>query len=161
MYNESMYYPYMNYHQQFERQIPGLPGSQFPGPSGIPGPSGPLGLGVEPSGVPEGIQIPGLPGHLALPGHPDLPGPQSLQAPTAPPPSFIPQQADASTFAVNPGAISLCLFRNTFIWLSNGEGFWYYPIFIGSRSVAGFRWNGRFWTVFSIDTRQIMSFTCF
>lgn len=50
----------------------------------------------------------------------------------------------ASTFAVDPGAISFCLFRNTFIWLNNGARFWYYPIFVGPRSVAGFRWNGRF-----------------
>lgn len=78
-----------------------------------------------------------------------------------PPPSFIPQQSTASPFAVDPGAISLCLFRNTYIWLSNGEQFWYFPIFVGPRSVAGFRWNGRFWVIFGIDTRRIISFTCF
>jgi hypothetical protein len=55
----------------------------------------------------------------------------------------------------------LCLFRNTFIWLNNGEGFWFYPIFVGPRSVAGFRWNGRFWMMVGIDTRRILSFTCF
>lgn len=77
------------------------------------------------------------------------------------PPSFIPQQSTASPFAVDPGAISLCLFRNTYIWLSNGEQFWYFPIFVGPRSVAGFRWNGRFWVIFGIDTRRIISFTCF
>jgi hypothetical protein len=55
----------------------------------------------------------------------------------------------------------LCLFRNTFIWLYNGEGFWFYPIFVGPRSVAGFRWNGWSWTIFGIDTRRIISFTCF
>lgn len=118
------------YNQQFERQILGLPGSQFPG----------------------------LPGGILFPS---LPEPQSSQAPTAPLPAFIPHQAAASSFAVDPGAISLCLFRNTFIFLSNGETFWYYPIFIGPSSVAGFRWNGRFWTVFGINTRRIISFTCF
>ena len=76
----------------------------------------------------------------------------------APPPSFIPP---FPSFAVNPGAISLCLFRNTFIWLRNGSSFWYFPIFVGPRSVAGFRWNGLFWTIFGIDTRRIVSFTCF
>ncbi|HDR6318672.1 TPA: collagen-like protein [Bacillus thuringiensis] len=121
MYDELMYYPYIEYNQQFERQIPGL----------------------------GGIQVPGFP------------GPQSSQAPTAPPPAFIPQQATASPFAVDPGAISFCLFRNTFIWLNNGESFWYYPIFVGTRSVTGFRWNGRFWVIFGIDTRRIASFTCF
>ena len=92
-------------------------------------------------------------------GFPGSPGGQ--QAPTAPPPAFIPQQQTATPFAVDPGAISLCLFRNTYIWLRNGSSFWYYPIFVGPRSVAGFRWNGRFWTIFGIDTRRIVSFTCF
>ncbi|OSX92318.1 transporter [Bacillus nitratireducens] len=130
MYNESIYYPYINYDQYFDRQ--------FPGP-----------------------QIPGIPGIPGFPGVPSFPGQQSSQAPTSPPPSFIPQQSTASPFAVDPEAISLCLFRNTYIWLSNGEQFWYFPIFVGPRSVAGFRWNGRFWVIFGIDTRRIISFTCF
>ncbi|MGG0454547.1 collagen-like protein [Bacillus mycoides] len=129
MYNESLYYPYINYNQYFDRQLPAL-------------------------------QIPGLPGTSGFPGE------QSSQAPTSPPPSspppsFIPQQSTASPFAVDPGAISFCLFRNTYIWLTNGEQFWYYPIFVGPRSVTGFRWNGRFWMIFGIDTRRISSFTCF
>ncbi|XHU84178.1 collagen-like protein [Peribacillus muralis] len=108
---------------------------------------------------PELSGFPGVPGGPQFPGQPGS-SPYS-QAPTAPPPSFIPQQQQASTFAVDPGAISFCLFRNTYIWLNNGGSFWYYPIFVGPRSVAGFRWNGRFWTFFGIDTRQIRSFTCF
>ncbi|WP_074432862.1 transporter [Neobacillus jeddahensis] len=152
MYIQTDYSPYMNYAQQSERLFPGLPGPQFPGSSGFPGFPGP-GLSGPPS-------FPGFPGpEFSGPsGFPGLPG---SQAPTAPPPAFIPQQAVASPFAVDPGAIRLCLFRNTFIWLSNGEAFWYYPILIGPRSVAGFRWNGRFWMIFGVDTRRIISFTCF
>ncbi|WP_372491678.1 transporter [Priestia endophytica] len=90
-----------------------------------------------------------------------LPTLNSQQTPTAPPPSFTPVQQTATSFAVDPGAISLCLFRNTFIWLRNGSSFWFFPVFVGPRSVAGFRWTGRFWTIFGIDTRQIVSFTCF
>ncbi|MDQ0271500.1 hypothetical protein J2S17_003388 [Cytobacillus purgationiresistens] len=52
------------------------------------------------------------------------------------------------------------MFRNTFLWLRDGSGFWFYPVFVGPRSVAGFRWTGRFWTIFGVDTRQIVSFTC-
>ncbi|WP_328260207.1 hypothetical protein [Priestia megaterium] len=74
-----------------------------------------------------------------------------------PPPSFTPPFPSF----VDPGAISLCLFRNTYIWLRNGTSFWYFPIFVGPRSVAGFRWTGRFWVIYGIDTRQIVSFTCF
>ncbi|MFJ8365082.1 collagen-like protein [Bacillus cereus] len=120
MYNDSIYYPYINYDQYFNRQFPGL-------------------------------QIPSSPGR---------PG-QSSQAPTSPPPSFILQQSVASPFAVDPGAISFCLFRNTYIWLNNGKQFWYYPIFVGQRSVTGFRWNGRFLMILVIDTRWIRLFTCF
>ncbi|MFP7414384.1 hypothetical protein [Priestia filamentosa] len=64
-------------------------------------------------------------------------------------------------FAVYLGAISLCLFQNTFIWLRNGVSFWFYPIFVGPRTVVGFRWTGSVWTFSIIDTRQIVSFTCF
>jgi len=131
MYNQEEY-SCIDYDQHLGRQFPSFQ-LPFPGPSGFPG-----------------FQV-----------FPGPPGTQSPQAPTAPPPSFIPQQAVASPFAVDPGSIRFCLFRNTFIWLRNGEGFWFYPIFIGPRSVAGFRWTGWSWMIFGIDTRRISSFTCF
>lgn len=90
------------------------------------------------------------------PGPP--PGTQAQQ-PTSPPPPFIPQQP--ATFAIDPGAIARCLFRNTYVWLTNGEQFWLFPIFVGPRSVAGFRWSGRFWRYTGFDLRLISSFTCF
>ncbi|WP_084246971.1 transporter [Rummeliibacillus stabekisii] len=110
--------------------------------------------------------IPGFPGS-SFPGSPSFPGPSfpgspgTSQAPTAPPPSFTPQQSTVSPLAVDPGAIRMCLFRNTFIWLNNGQGFWFYPVFVGPRSVSGFRWTGWNWVIFGIDTRRISSFTCF
>lgn len=91
---------------------------------------------------------------------PGTPGPQSSQAPTAPPPSFTPQQSP-STFAIDAGSIRMCRNRNTFVWLTNGERFWYYPVLIGPDSTSGFRWNGRFWMIFAINLRRISSFTCF
>ncbi|WP_317618326.1 transporter [Paenibacillus sp. PL91] len=84
-----------------------------------------------------------------------------MMGPTAPPPQFTPQQPSASLFAVDPGAISGCLFRNTYVWLNNGQNFWFFPIFVGRRSVAGFRWFGRSWGYTGIDLRQISTFTCF
>ena len=113
--------------------IPGFPG--FPGQPGGQGPSG-------------------------TPGQPGVPGQQG-SAPTSPPPSFIPQQPVASTFAVDPGAIDRCLFRNTYIWLNNGNQFWFFPVFVGRTSVAGFQWNGRFWMYTGLSLRSIQSFTCF
>ncbi|MGR9527725.1 collagen-like protein (plasmid) [Priestia megaterium] len=146
-YIDSYYYPRFLDSQFPSPSFPGSPGG-FPGsPGGFPGSPG--GFPGSPGG------FPGSPG-----GFPGSPG-GGQQAPTSPPPAFIPQQQTATPFAVDPGAISLCLFRNTYIWLRNGSSFWYYPIFVGPRSVAGFRWNGQFWTIFGIDTRRIVSFTCF
>lgn len=93
------------------------------------------------------------------------PGQQTPQGsgrtPPGPPPQFTPQQPLTTTFAVDPGAISGCLFRYTYIWPQSGPGFWFYPVFVGRTSVSGFRWNGFFWTFFGMDLRQINSFTCF
>lgn len=127
----------------------GYPG--VPGGPGLPGgPGGPGGPGF-PGGGPGGF-----------PGTPGSPGgaPGGVQAPTAPPPQFIPQ-LQASTFAIDPGGIRRCLFRNTYIWLNNGEQFWFFPVFVGRNSVAGFRWFGYFWGYFGIDLNRISSFTCF
>ena len=124
----------------------GFPG--FPGGPGVPGaPGGPGAPGSGPGGFPG---TPGPPGGA----------PGGVQAPTAPPPQFIPQM-QASTFAIDPGGIRHCLFRNTYIWLNNGEQFWFFPVFVGRNSVAGFRWFGFFWGYFGIDLNRVGSFTCF
>ncbi|WP_217595170.1 transporter [Cohnella sp. GbtcB17] len=90
-------------------------------------------------------------------------GPQGTQqAPTAPPPqSPPPRPLTASTLAVDPGAIRGCLFRTTYIWPRNGQGFWFYPTFVGRTSVSGFRWNGFFWMYSGISLDRIDSFTCY
>lgn len=89
-------------------------------------------------------------------------GPQGQQTgPTAPPPQAPPPKPMTSTFAVDPGAIQNCLFRNTYIWPKFGIGFWFFPTFVGRTSVAGFRWTGRRWVYSGFDLRTIESFTCF
>ncbi|TKH45388.1 transporter [Paenibacillus terrae] len=135
---------------------PGIPGSFTPsGPSlpQFPGPqdSFPSPIGPPPGGGPLGPVGPGPQGSF---------GPQA-QAPTAPPPQFTPPKPLVTAYAIDPLAISGCLFRNTFVWLTNGERFWLYPVFVGRTSVAGFRWNGRFWTYYGVDTNRIESFSCF
>ncbi|WP_307449368.1 hypothetical protein [Paenibacillus sp. V4I3] len=117
-------------------QQPGFPGPGFPGPGGPGGPGGP-----------------------SFPGGPQGGG---QQAPTSAPPAYTPQKPVKSpgVYAVDPGGISRCLFRFTYVWLSNGQQFWYYPIFVGSTSIAGFRWTGFSWMYFGIDLRFIDSFTC-
>lgn len=134
--------------------IPGFPGGGAPGFPGTGGffPGSPGGPGFP------GGPGPGGPGFPGTPGGPGGPGGQ--QAPTSPPPQFTPQMP-LQTFAVDPGGIRRCLFRNTYIWLDNGEQFWYFPTFVGRNSVAGFRWFGFFWAYFGVDLRRIRSFTCF
>jgi hypothetical protein len=97
-------------------------------------------------------------------GPPPGPPGQGSQAgaPTSPPPSFVPAQTQqAGTFAVDPGSIRGCLFRYTYVWLRNRQQFWYYPTFVGRRSISGYRWNGFRWLYFGVSLREIQSFTCF
>ncbi|GGI46119.1 hypothetical protein GCM10008018_15520 [Paenibacillus marchantiophytorum] len=140
--------------------FPGQPGG-FPGqPGGFPGQPG--GFPGQPGGFPG---QPGFPGG-GFPG-PGLPGPPQgggQQAPTSPPPAFTPQKpltaAGGEAFAINPGGIARCLFNFTYVWLRNGQSFWYFPIFVGSTSIGGFRWNGFSWMYFGMDLRFIDAFTC-
>ncbi|MGN8770864.1 transporter [Paenibacillus barengoltzii] len=129
--------------------VPG-PGGGIPGIPG--GPSGPGFPGGFPGGGPGGF--PGTPG--GAPGG----APGGIQPPTSPPPQFVPQM-QVGTFAIDPGGIRRCLFRNTYVWLNNGEQFWFFPVFVGRNSIAGFRWFGFFWGYFGIDLNRIRSFTCF
>jgi hypothetical protein len=122
------------YSVEWERQFP-FPGGfpPFGGPPGSPPGQGPIG---------------GPPGQ----------GPQS-GPPSSPPPTFIPTE-QVSAFAVDPGSIRRCMFRYTYVWLRNRQQFWFFPIFVGRQSVAGWRWTGFRWMYFGISLRQITSFTC-
>lgn len=110
-------------------------------------------------GLPPGF--PGIPGEQ-IPSFPSIPGGfgNVNQPPSGPPPSFVPSQPTAQTFAVDPGAIRFCLFRFTYIWLRR-DAFWFFPTFVGRNSIAGFRWTGFRWVFFGIDLNRIVSFQCF
>ncbi|WP_445670011.1 hypothetical protein [Peribacillus sp. FSL H8-0477] len=96
------------------------------------------------------------------PGGPGSGGAPGGGPPSAPPPQFVPDFPGVSAFAVDAGALQGCLFRNTYVWLNNGRSFWFFPVFIGRRSVAGFRWRAgqRRWVYYGIDTSNIRSFQC-
>ncbi|MDK2917716.1 MAG: hypothetical protein PWQ37_449 [Candidatus Petromonas sp.] len=81
-------------------------------------------------------------------------------APTGAPPAFTPERP-AALLAVDPGAIRRCRYKFTYLWLDNGREFWAYLVFIGRRSVSGFRWTGRRWVYFGTDLRNIDYFECF
>lgn len=98
---------------------------------------------------------PGQPPFGPPPGPPGQAGP-----PPGPPPAFTPQAQQVGVFAVDPGGIRGCLFRYTYIWLTNRQQFWFYPTFVGRTSVAGWRWTGFNWVYFGIDLRRISSFQC-
>ncbi|MFB3163693.1 hypothetical protein ABLO26_20265 [Neobacillus sp. 179-J 1A1 HS] len=86
-------------------------------------------------------------------------GQQQSGAPSSPPPSYTPQESP-SLYAVDPGAIRGCLYRYTYVWLSNGSSFWYYPTYVGRDSIAGYRWRGYRWVYYGTDLRRIRSFRC-
>ena len=134
--------------------FPGMQGShRFPGSQWFPG-------------------MPGFPGSPSFPQQPNFPGQQpgrpggnqggQAAAPTSPPPNQIPSYPDIQTFAVDPGAIAGCLYRFTYVWTSRRNGFWFYPTFVGRRSVAGFQWNPRRfrWEYMGIDLQRIDQFRC-
>ncbi|AJO18355.1 MULTISPECIES: hypothetical protein [Bacillus] len=96
------------------------------------------------------------------PGPPPGVGGQQQQQFLPPPPSQFPQDTGPSVFAVDPGGIRRCLFKYTFIRLRNGSHFWFYPVFVGRYSIAGYRWRPRQfrWVYFGIDLNEITSFSC-
>lgn len=139
-----------------DRQFEGFPG-MFGPPFGQPSgqfPFGPMfGFPFGQFGPPFG-QGPGM----FPPGQGQFAGP-----PSGPPPAFTPQQSQAQVgvLAVDPGAIRPCRFRFVYIWLTNRQQFWAWLVFVGPRSVAGWRWNGFRWVYFGVDIDRIESFVCF
>nr|WP_172373180.1 transporter [Sporosarcina jiandibaonis] len=122
-------------------------------------------------GFPPGQGIPGFPPGQGGPGfppgqgRPDFPPGQQggSQPPRSAPPSTTPTYPSTQLFAVDPGAIRGCLYRFTFIWLSRRQGFWFLPVFVGRRSVAGWRWRSRQrrWVYMGIDLDNIDRFSCY
>ncbi len=89
---------------------------------------------------------------------------QQPVAPTSSPPASPPPRpmssAQAGTFAVDPGSIRRCMYRFTYIWMRDGNSFWFWPVFVGRTSVSGFRWTGRRWVYTGISLRRIDMFQC-
>jgi len=62
---------------------------------------------------------------------------------------------------VRPRDLRRCLYRFTFIWLNNGNSFWFFPTFVGNQFVQGFRWRQNRWEYDRINLRRIFFFRCF
>ena len=83
----------------------------------------------------------------------------SGSAPRFAPPAYVPKAAPGLR-AVDPGSISHCLYSFTYLWLNNRQQFWFFPTFVGRRSVAGYRWMHNNWVYMGFDLRLIDSFFC-
>lgn len=83
--------------------------------------------------------------------------------PPGPPPLTVPvkQQAQIGVNAVDSGSLRFCIYKYVYIWLENGRSFWAWLNFVGPMSISGWRWNGRRWIYFGMDTRNIDSFVCY
>lgn len=64
---------------------------------------------------------------------------------------------------VDPGAVYPCLYHYVYIWPRGrkNQGYWMYVTYVGPTSVAGWRFNGRYWVYYSTSLRQIESFYCY
>ncbi|MBU5466815.1 hypothetical protein KQI49_08210 [Virgibacillus sp. MSJ-26] len=145
-----MYHHYPpNSNEERQMNIPGMIGGLFGFPTTSPPFYGP---------PPMHPQYPYYPGGGSYPNQPTAP--QTGGPPTTPPPNFEPTQPSFQTFAIDPGAIRGCLYKFTYVWL-NRESFWFYPVYIGRQSVAGYRWRRNRWVYFGIDLDRIQSFQCF
>ncbi|MDU6266748.1 MAG: hypothetical protein E6600_19910 [Anaerocolumna aminovalerica] len=141
---------------------PGRPGGPPGGPGFPPGGPGfpPGGPGFPPGGPGFPPGGPGFPpgGPGPTPGGPGLPGREQFAPPRSAPPEFTPLTPRTP---VNIRQIGRCLFRFTFIWLRNGNSFWFYPVFLTGNILIGFRWGRRGWEYTILNTRRIIFFQCF
>ena len=88
---------------------------------------------------------------------------QESGAPTSPPPQYTPQKTQPSggfAYMVDPFIMRPCRFRHTYIWLNDGNEFWYYPTAVGANSVGGYFWNGTMWVYYGLDLNRVDSVSC-
>jgi len=151
-------------------------------PGGFPGQRPPSGPPFRPpSGPPSGPQFrpPSGPPFGPPSGPPSGP-PGQMRQPMGPPPSFTPElpsserqefqrgPAEFGTEFRGPGFprrrprdLRNCVNRFTFIWLVNGNSFWFFPIFVTREQVIGFRWRRGVWVSDRINIRRIFFHQCF
>ena len=54
-----------------------------------------------------------------------------------------------------------CLNRRTYVTLTDGSDFWYYPTLMDRYIISGYRWDGDRWIKKGMDLRRIRWFNCF
>jgi hypothetical protein len=88
---------------------------------------------------------------------PPMGGGQS-PTPMGQPPAFSPP---VPAWQSGPSGIRGCLYRNTYIWLKNGNSFWFFPTFVGRNTIIGFQWRRIGWIYHIINPNSIRSYQCF
>lgn len=83
-----------------------------------------------------------------------LPLPGSPADALPPPPSYAPPMPFGPSYIID------CIHNFTYIWLWNGDSFWYYPTRVEYGEVSGYRWSGQFWFYYGLDPRFIRSVSC-
>ena len=106
----------------------------------------------------------GFPG--SAPGSAPGGAPGQMRPPSSPPPNFTPQMStfEQQEFQRGGGVsgIRRCFFRNTFIWMTNGNAFWFFPMLVQRNQIIGFQWRGqRGWVYDSINRNNILFFQCY
>ncbi|MCL2854399.1 MAG: hypothetical protein FWE21_02120 [Defluviitaleaceae bacterium] len=76
------------------------------------------------------------------------------------PPSHTPSRPAAKDF-VDAGTMEGNMHRATYLWLTDGQQFWFCPTFLGKHSVAGYRWENGQWmyTGFGLDAVESLAGT--
>ncbi|MCL1697190.1 MULTISPECIES: transporter [unclassified Lysinibacillus] len=135
----------------------GLPGVGAPPSFGPPGFGPPPSFGPPSFGPPPSTRPPSF-GPPPPFGPPSFGPPPAGQMPLGPPPSFTPAMP---SWGIGTSGIQSCLFRNTYIWMFNGSGFWFFLTSVGREFITGFRWSSRSgWRFQTIARRNILSYEC-
>lgn len=153
--------------RQQERQPSGMrPPSRPTQPGQQPGP-GPLRLPVRPTPPAQGPVSPPSSGQL----------PPGMSAPRSAPPDFVPaepftergvgrapaqfRERFRGDMRTRPRDFNRCLNSFTYLWLVNGNNFWFFPIFVDRQFVIGFRWRRNRWEFDRINLNRILFFVCY
>ena len=63
-------------------------------------------------------------------------------------------------YGQHPSGLQNCIYRFTYMWLRNGDNFWFFLTTVGEERAYGFRFFGGRWNQYSIALREIVSFHC-
>lgn len=163
--NLKLYKDYYSKNKRYSEETNPVRKQQFT-PGGFPGQR-------QPSSPPFGT--PGRPS-----GPQTQPQTQAPRQPMGPPPNFTPELPSSERQELlrepaefgtqfrgsgnqrrRPRDLRNCVNRFTFIWLVNGNSFWFFPVFVTREFVIGFRWSRRSWVPDRLNVRRIFFHQCF